>query len=92
MTDDEDLGFQFIADCQRKWRTDDDEEFYWVFTDCQEAGWRADVMFSHHDGDMCMGTSAEEMKGVNNVSMWEAARAAYRNAFPGDTEMNEWMS
>lgn len=42
------------------WRTDDSEEFYWQFTDCQEYGWRVDIMYSHHDGDVAVHTAIFE--------------------------------
>lgn len=76
----------FIEACRTKWRTDDPEEHYWVFTDCQEQGWRAEIMLSHHDGDLVAGYSSNVLKpGAASVtSLIEAARAAYVDAFPGE--------
>ena len=45
-------AFKLIDFARAKWRTDDNEETFWQMTDCQEYGWRVDVMWSHHDGDV----------------------------------------
>jgi hypothetical protein len=37
---------------RKKWRTGDNEEKFWQIVDCQEYGWRVDIMWSHHDGDV----------------------------------------
>ena len=43
-----------LDEFRRRWRTDDPEEEYWELVDCQEYGWRADVMWAHHDGPMTL--------------------------------------
>lgn len=77
--------WDWIEEKRQQWRTDDPEEYYWVFTDCQKYGWRAEVMFDHHDGPFCAGASSSYFKDPNVcVSLIEAARAAYADAFPGE--------
>lgn len=73
----------FIEACRTKWRTDDPEEHYWVFIDGQEYGWRGEIHFSHHDGDMIVGQS-DNAEGTEPFSLIEAARAAYADAFTGE--------
>jgi hypothetical protein len=54
---------EIVEHCRKLWRTDNPEELYWQFVDCQEYGWRVDVMWSHHDGDVDAYSASAEMLG-----------------------------
>jgi hypothetical protein len=53
-------AFLVVEAMRERWRTDDQEEEFWQFVDCQECGWRVDVMYSHHDGDICFASASDE--------------------------------
>lgn len=53
-------AFLVVEFMRERWRTTDQEEFYWEFTDCQECGWVAVVKYSHHDGDIVFASASDE--------------------------------
>jgi hypothetical protein len=67
---------EIVEHCRELWRTDDPEELYWQFVDCQECGWRVDVMWSHHDGDVDLySASAETLGEAVMLAALQAVRA-----------------
>lgn len=47
-----------IERCRAVWQEDTDPEpFFWQFTDCAKQGWKAEVMWDHHDGAFPFGSA-----------------------------------
>lgn len=53
-------AWQVVEALRGRWQAEDEPEpFYWVFEDCADAGWRADIGWDHHDGPIpCYTASA----------------------------------
>jgi hypothetical protein len=46
-------AFHFVEFCRVKWLNENpDETQFWRLTDCCSHGWRVDIEWGHHDGDI----------------------------------------
>ena len=55
-------AFRLVEKMQKLWRErkNNDEGIYWQFIDCEEYGWRVEISWAHHDGDISLASAAEK--------------------------------